>query len=291
MNNVNKLACKALFAAGTIAASQQAFAVAELTHPRDYIPAPPGTNVAVFYLDERSGDSLYSDGNKIANNMDLSVKVGTARFIHYTEINGYTIDPQIVIPHAKLDVGAAGQDSTGVGDVVIGAPIWLINDSENKQWFSIAPFLHIPVGAYNENKTVNWGKNTVRPVLEFGYVKGLTDNLYLDFVGGVEWSSDNDDPFGGNTLEKDPIYRLNSMLSYSLDETSHVWGKYVIQKGGEETLDGVSLDNEMDTSTLAFGFTKWVGKSVQLQGEYSKDLSVENGIKTDGFSLRLVTLF
>ena len=216
MKNVNKLALKAMLAAGTIAVSQQAFAVAELTHPRDYIPAPPGTNVAVFYLDERSGESLYSDGGRIADNMGLDVKVATARFIHYTEINGYTIDPQIVIPHAKLEVGAAGQDSTGVGDIVLGAPIWLINDNENKQWFSIAPFLHVPIGAYNENKGVNWGKNTWRPVLEFGYVKGLTDNLYIDFVGGVEWSSDNDDPFGGDKLEKDPIYRLNSMsVSYT----------------------------------------------------------------------------
>ena len=188
-------------------------------------------------------------------------------------------------------MGAAGQDSTGVGDIVLGAPIWLINDNENKQWFSIAPFLHVPIGAYNENKGVNWGKNTWRPVLEFGYVKGLTDNLYIDFVGGVEWSSDNDDPFGGDKLEKDPIYRLNSMLSYSLDETSHIWGKYVIQKGGEETLDGVSLNNEMDTSTLAFGITKWVSQSVQLQAEYSTDVKVENGIKADGFSLRLVTIF
>lgn len=280
-----------LFATSYIAMSQQAFAVAELTHPRDYIPAPPGTNVAIFYLDGRSGDSLYSDGNEVTNNMDLDVTVATARFIHYTEFNGFTIDPQIVIPYAKLDVGAAGQDSAGVGDVIVGTPIWLVNNNEDKQWFSIAPFLHIPIGAYEEDKAVNWGKNTIRPVLEFGYVKGLTDNLYFDLVGGVEWSSDNNSPFGGDKLEKDPIYRLNAMLSYSIDDSSHVWGKYVIQKGGEETLDGLSLNNKLDVSTAAIGFTKWIDKSVQLQGEYSTDLNVENGIKASGFSFRLVTLF
>ena len=271
--------------------SNHAFALADKTHPRDYIPAPPGTDVGVFYLDHRSGNSLNSNGSEVANNADLSVNVATARYIHYTEVGGYTIDPQIVVPYADLDLGIAQQSSTGVGDVVIGAPFWLINDNEKKEWFSIAPFLWVPVGAYDENKAVNFGTNTYRPLLGFGYVKGLTDKLYIDFVGDIEWSTDNDSPNGGSRLEKDPVYRLNSMLSYNLSDTGYIWGKYVIQKGGEQKLDGVSLNNKQDDRTLVVGYSNWISKSTQFQAEYSTDLQVENGVEVDGFSLRMVTVF
>lgn len=280
-----------LVGALSILTAQNAFALADKTHPRDYIPAPPGTNVAVIYYDQRSGDNLNIDGSEVFNNADLNVDVATARLIHYTEIGGYTIDPQIVIPYGDLDLGVASQSTQGVGDIVIGSPIWLINDNEKKEWLSIAPFLWIPVGAYDENQSFNFGTNTFRPVLEFGYVKGLTDNLFLDFVGGVEWSSDNNDPNGGDVLKKDEIYRLNTMLSYNTDSTGYIWGKYVIQKGGETTLDGVAQGDEIDSKTLSLGYSKWITPTLQLQAEYSKDLEVENGIETDGFSMRLVTLF
>lgn len=288
---MNKKIINSFVLSACVATSQYALAVADKTHPRDYIPAPPGTNVAVFYYDQRDGDSFNVNGTEVASNADLDVDVLTARIIHYTEINGYTIDPQIVIPHGNLDLGLANQSSNGVGDVLVGAPIWLVNDNENKQWFSIAPFLWVPVGAYDEDQVVNFGTNTFRPVLEFGYVKGLTDKLYFDVVGGIEWSEDNDNPYGGDVLEKDEIYRLNTMLSYSTDNTGYVWGKYVVQKGGETTLDGVAQNNELDSKTLAVGYSKWISPTVQLQAEYSRDIEVENGVETDGFSLRLVTLF
>ncbi|WP_432695039.1 transporter [Marinobacterium sp. YM272] len=272
--------------------SQQAFAIAETVHPRDYIPAPAGVNLSVTYFDHRSGDDVYADGDKVAKNGDLEANAVIERLIHFTELFGMPADPQIIIPVVDLDVGIQGQDSSGLGDIFIGSTFWPVADQQNREWFGLTPFVYLPTGEYDDNQAVNVGANRYSFVLQSGYVKGLTDNLYLDIVGEVQWYGDNDDFLGSNTLSKDEAYRLSAMLSYDLSPASYVWGRYAKQIGGEESLNGITLANsEMDTDTASIGYTRWLGKSLQVQAEYTRDLSVDNGIAVDGATLRLVVPF
>jgi len=178
-----------------------------------------------------------------------------------------------------------------VGDIFFGSTFWPLADNENKQWFGITPFIYMPTGEYDSSKAVNVGANRWSYVLQAGYTKGLTDKLYLDVVGEVEWYGDNDDYLGSSTLSKDEAYRFNTMLSYDVGPGRYVWSRYVKQVGGEESIDGVSQDNEMDTDTMSIGYTHWVGQDFQLQAEYTRDLSVENGFETDGVTLRLAIPF
>lgn len=272
-------------------ASSNVFAIAETVHPRDYIPAPQGVTLSVTYLDQRAGDDVYANGSKVADNGDLDVIAGVQRFIHFTELFGVVADPQIIIPYVNTDVGIASQSDTGIGDIFFGSTFWTVNDPENKEWFGITPFIYAPTGAYDSNKAVNVGANRWSAVLQAGYVKGIGENTYLDLVGEVQWYGDNDDPFGGNSLEKDPMYRFSSMLSYDLSPASYVWGRHAIQYGGEEFLDGTSQNAELKNQTASIGYTHWFGKDFQLQLEYTKDLEVENGFEVDGFTLRGVIPF
>jgi hypothetical protein len=277
--------------ASSLFVSQQVMAIAETVHPRDYIPAPAGVNLSVTYLDHRSADKVNADGNTVANNAGFEANALIQRFIHYTELLGMPADPQVIVPVVDVDVGMAGQDSQGVGDIFFGSTFWPLADNENKQWFGITPFIYMPTGEYDSNKAVNVGANRWSYVLQAGYTKGLTDKLYLDVIGEVEWFGDNDDYLGNSTLSKDEAYRFNTMLSYDVGPGRYVWGRYVKQIGGEESVDDVSLDNEMDTDTISIGYTHWVGQDFQLQAEYTRDLSVENGFETDGVTLRLAIPF
>ena len=97
---------------------------------------------------------------------------------------------------------------------------------------------------------------------------------------------------GGSTLEKDEVYRFNATFSYDLTPGSFIWTRYVKQSGGEEQVDGVvSAGTDLDTDTLSVGYTHWIGQSFQLQAEYTRDLEVENGFETDGFTFRLAMPF
>ncbi|GGC12144.1 hypothetical protein GCM10011352_43260 [Marinobacterium zhoushanense] len=292
MNIFAKKLLPAALAVSSVLLCQQAFAIAETVHPRDYIPAPAGVNLSVTYLENRSGDDLYAGGDKVADNADLEVNAVVERLIHFTELFGMPADPQIIIPVVDMDLGIAGQDSSGVGDIFFGSTFWPVADNENKEWFGLTPFLYVPTGAYDDNQAVNVGANRFSFVMQAGYVKALTDKLYLDVIGEVQWYGDNDDFLGNNTLSKDEAYRLSTMLSYDLSPGSYIWGRYAKQIGGEESVNGTTdADSEMDTDTASIGYTHWFGKSFQVQAEYTRDLSVENGIAVDGATLRLVVPF
>lgn len=292
MNTLAKKLLSVAVATGSVLACQQVFAIAETVHPRDYIPAPAGVNLSVSYLDHRAGDDVYVDGQKVANNAGFEANAVIQRLIHFTDFFGMPADPQIIIPVVDLDVGMAGQDSTGLGDIFLGSTFWTKADNENKEWFGLTPFLYLPTGEYDENQAVNVGANRYSFVMQAGYVKGLTDKLYLDVVGEAQWYGDNDEFLGNNTLEKDEVYRLSTMLSYDLSPGSYVWGRYAKQIGGEESINGVAqAGSDMDTDTASIGYTRWFGKSFQVQAEYTRDLNVENGIAVDGATLRLVVPF
>ncbi len=292
MNALTKKLLPVVIATGSALACQQAFAIAETVHPRDYIPAPAGLNLSVSYLDHRSGDDAYAGGKKVANNAGLEVNAVVERLIHFTEFFGMPADPQIIIPVVDLDVGSAGQESSGIGDIFLGSTFWTKADNENKEWFGLTPFLYLPTGEYDKNQGVNVGANRFSFVMQAGYVKALTEKLYLDVIGEVQWYGDNDDFLGNNTLSKDSAYRMSTMLSYDVGPGRYIWGRYAKQLGGEESLNGMTLANtELDTDTASIGYTHWFGKSFQVQGEYTRDLKVENGIAVDGATLRLVVPF
>ncbi|WP_010322700.1 transporter [Marinobacterium stanieri] len=291
MINYKKTILSSAILLGSLSVAQQAMAIAETVHPRDYIPAPAGTNLSVTYLNHRSADNMNVDGDTVSKNAGFEANAMIQRFIHFTEFMGMPADPQVIIPVVDLDVGIAGQESQGVGDIFFGSTFWPLADAENKQWFGITPFIYMPTGEYNSDKGVNLGANRWSYVLQAGYTKGLTDGLFFEVVGEVEWYGDNDDYVGGTTLSKDETYRFNTMLSYDVGPGRYVWGRYTKQVGGEESVSGASQDNEMDTDTMSLGYSHWVGQDFQLQAEYTRDLEVENGFETDGVTLRLVVPF
>lgn len=278
--------------AGSMLVSQQIFAIAETIHPRDYIPAPTGTNISVSYFDHRSGDDVYANGTKVASHGGLKANAVIQRFMHYTEFLGMQTNPQIIVPLVDLDVGIAGESSRGIGDIFLGSTLWLKSDHENKEWFGVTPFLYLPTGKYDNNQAINLGDNRFSFVMQAGYVKALTDNLYLDVVGEVQWYGDNDDYLGNNTLAKDKAYRLATLLSYDVAPGRYVWGRYTKQLGGRESVNGMTVAaSKLNTDTASIGYSHWFGKSFQMQAEYTRDLSVKNGIAVDGATVRLVIPF
>lgn len=94
-------------------------------------------------------------------------------------------------------------------------------------------------------------------VLPFGQAPTPT---YLEINPNVYFYGDNDDPFGADSREQDPLFVLESHLTHNF--TPRLWAGIDLryQNGGETTTDGVVDDNRINQLgggvSLGYQFTR-----------------------------------
>ena len=101
-------------------------------------PPPAGTMAGLLYLQHAERNALYGGGSRVAAEPQLTSEVGILRLFHYISIVGVTVAPQILLPFGRLKAGrgiAALGKTEGVGDVILAAPVWVINEpSSGTTW-------------------------------------------------------------------------------------------------------------------------------------------------------------
>ena len=106
-----------------------------------------------------------------------------------------------------------------------------------------------PLGQYDPDKLVNLGNNRwfVKP--DIGISKAL-GALTVEVSTGVTFFSKNNDPFGGTTLEQDPLWSTQVHATYNLGRG--VWAalSWTYDYGGRTTRDGVRSDDLEGNSRL-----------------------------------------
>lgn len=249
----------------------------------DYTALPPGTNLAMGYYQFATRDALYSDGNKAPINAGLDSHIGILRGVHFTEIGGFTVDPQFLLPIGKLegkdDTSSLG-DTTGIGDLTLAATVWLLNEPESNTYFGITPFIYAPTGSYDRKDALNLGENRWRYALQAGYITGLTPKMSLDLAGDVTFYGENDKFGAANaTLKQDPSYQFQGFLRYHMSPQWDLRAGLSHTLGGETSINGVDQDNRMSYTKMTLGTAWFATPSLQLLANYGRDLSVKNGFK------------
>ena len=262
----------------------------------DYTALPPGTNLAMGYYQFATRDSLYSDGDKAPINARLDSHIGILRGVHFTEIGGYTVDPQFLLPVGKLegkdDTFGLG-DASGVGDLILAATVWLVNKPESNTYFGITPFLYLPTGSYDRTDALNLGENRWKYALQAGYVNGITPKISLDLAADVTVYGDND-KFGSTnaTLEQDPSYQFQGFLRYHLSSQLDFRAGVSHTLGGETSVNGTDQDNRISHTKITVGTAWSATPGLQLMANYGTDLSVDNGFKEQHrINLRVLKAF
>ena len=118
-----------------------------------------------------------------------------------------------------------------------------------------AVVVHFPTGEYMSERLINLGTNryTIRP--QFGVVH--TRHNWTMEVGAAAWIfTDNDNFFGGNKLENDPLYVFQSHLIYTWDSGSWVGAGAAYAFGKRSTINGVEKDDrkEIKAFSLSAGY-------------------------------------
>ena len=264
----------------------------------DYAALPAGTDLAVMYGQHAERRSLYSQGDRVPIDARLDSDVGMLRLVHYTEVGGYIVNPQIFLPYGRLsakgDLAALGHES-GAADIILAASVWLSQPGEAVQ-NGLAGYAWLPTGDYQRTRALNLGENRWKLALQYGHIRPIAEALVLDLVGDVTFYGSNDDAddgAGGRTrLTQKPLFALQSHLRYQASPTVDLRLGLFYTAGGETRLAGVAQDDRQSTSKFNLGVGWFVRPSTQLLAMYNRDLSVRDGFsESQRLNLRLVQVF
>lgn len=266
-------------------ASAQAAATPD---PGDYTALPAGTNLAIAYAQRVTGDSVYADGNKAAlpGKLGLRADIGLFRFVHFTKLGGYTIDPQIIVPVARQEVGLSGVKSSGLGDVIFGGTLWTIADLPGGEHLGYSLFVTAPTGA-DKDKGFAVSDNRWAADFQVGYIRRFAPDWSIDLIGQSEFYQDRRD----TGSKKDPMVRGIVHLRRHLSEATHIAASLRYATGARETLGGSTLAGRKSDTNLTLTWASFVTKQIQLQAQYSNDLKVQNGPRLQTVGLRALYLY
>lgn len=265
----------------------------------DFVPAPAGTDALLSYTTFIKRRSYTANGEpKVDRDTKLNSVTEILRYTHYMDLGGYTFAPQILLPFAHLYDGKLGgtslDDTSGVGDPILAAPLWLLNGEDTK--FVIAPYLFVPIGSYKSDRDLNVGDNRWKFDLQVGGTQKIADDFLLEASVESMWHGSNNDASAGNRtkLEQDNTYQAQLWLSYT-PPTDKRWtfgAGYSKSWGGEQTVDSVDSGVATKVSQARLQASRFITPTFQVQGLLQRDLEMEGGFKEDvHVTIRLLKLF
>ncbi len=260
----------------------------------DYDTAPAGTTLGLLYLQDGQYNSLYQGSHKAPGNNGLNTDFGIARLVHYTDIGGVLTLPQILIPfgHETCTNDASGLGTaSGLGDIILAIPTWLINDTQNHTFLGVTPYLFLPTGDYNSSNALNIGQNRYKLNLQAAFSTRLAPNVAWDIAGDVTFYGHNTDAVGGGTLTQKPGYELQTNARYFITPKADLRAGFAYINGGDTKQNGVTSDATTE-SKFWIGTGLWASDKTQVIFTYGKDIAVQNGFKDNNqINLRLLQVF
>lgn len=236
-------------------------AIGQDIEPRRWTPLPVGMNVLGAGIVHTDGDIAFDPVLEIE---DATVDIDTAivSYLHAFDLLGQSARFDIRLPYmdARWEGLLAGEPASverrGFGDPrvrlsvnFLGAPA--LKGKAFQAYRAAHPVntvvgaalaIRLPLGEYKQNKLLNLGENryVFRPQLGFVHTRG---HWSYELTGSVFLYTKNDEFFGNNKREQDPLYALQTHLIYSSPQrwwvslgAAHDWG-------GESSLNGVKKDD------------------------------------------------
>lgn len=262
-------------------------AVAIDVNSSDYLPAAPGTNLLLFYSQyaERS-EYVSSSGVVTSADTGLASYVNILQYVHYLDVGGFTVAPQVLIPTGTLyDAKLGGVNlgsAAGFSDPIFAMPVWLVNNAATQTYVGLTPYLFVPLGQYDAGSPLNMGENRWKLDLQAGWRQGLGNGFALQLTADVTWYGVNNEAgTGRQSLTQDNTYQLQAWLSYSFAKTWSVAAGYAKLWGGTEYLDGIPTGNSTERDQIRLELSTFVTPTFQVLGLVQRDFNTSGGFPED----------
>jgi hypothetical protein len=232
--------------------------------PRAYVNTPVGINFLLAGYAYSDG-GLSTTGSSPIKDAQLRMNTGVLAFARSLDVWGKSGKIDVILPYSGLsgDAMVDGQRKerqvSGFHDPLMrfsvnfyGAPALSVEEFANYQQDLIigaSVQVSAPLGQYDPERLVNLGNNRwfIKPDIGISKAWGL---FALELSTGVLFFTDNDDFFGGKTLEQDPIYTTQAHLTYSIGRGAWVAISETYDYGGRTTINGVKGDDLSENSRL-----------------------------------------
>jgi hypothetical protein len=230
--------------------------------PRAYVNTPVGINFLLAGYAYSDG-GLSTAGSSPIKDAKLKINTGVLAYARSLDVWGKSGKFDVILPYSQLSGKAmvAGQprerDVSGFHDPLFrfsvnfyGAPALSLQEfADYRQDVIIGASVQVsaPLGKYDKEKLVNLGNNRwfIRPDIGISKAWGA---LALELSSGVFIFSNNDDYYGGSTLEQDPVSSTQVHATYNLGNGVWVAVSGTYDYGGRTTKDGVRRDDSMSNS-------------------------------------------
>jgi hypothetical protein len=263
--------------------------------PRAYSNAPIGVNFLIAGYAYAEG-GLAVDASVPLTNANLQTHTTVLGYARALDLGGRSGKIDVVIPYAWLsgDAEYAGQpvarEVSGFGGPrlrlsmnFIGAPALSMKAfSDYRQDLIVGASLQVglPAGQYDADRLINIGSNRwfVKPELGVSKAWGPWT---LELSTAATIFGDNDDFFGGQRREQEPIYSLQGHLVHSF--RSGIWGAFTgtYFTGGRTTVDGVRKDDLQESSRVGATLALPVNRRHSIKLYASTGLSIRTGTDFD----------
>lgn len=133
-----------------------------------------------------------------------------------------------------------------------------------------------PTGQYDGSKLVNIGSNrwAIRPELGLSQPVG---HWYLEVYAGVWFFSANDDFFGGNRREQDPIEYMQSHVSYTFRPRMWIATDATYYRGGQTTVNGRANADLQSNARIGLTFSLPLGARQSIKISWSDGVTTRIG--------------
>jgi len=262
-----------------VAAGGVAPTLAQSIEPRSYSNAPVGTSFLIAGFAVTQG-GLAIDPAVPLTEPDLETSSGVLAYARFIDFWGRSAKFDIVAPYTFLSGSALYQgepverEISGLADPAFrlsvnlyGAPALSAADFRNyhqKLIFGASLQVTPPLGQYDETRLVNIGMNrwTFKP--EVGISRQVRAWTF-EFQAAATLFTDNDEFYGGQTREQDPIYSTQGHVIYNFPRGR--WASFDVNyfTGGTTTLNGTRKSD--------------LQKNWRLGATYALPVSVRNSVK------------
>jgi hypothetical protein len=299
-------------AAALVAGASLAPPLSAQVPARFYWKTLSGGNAVPLIVNSISGNTNpFDPAHQVSPGADIEATLVLGGYAHTFTLFGRSAMGAVLVPMGRISAEATaagqtlGESARGFGDPtleldvnLIGPPVQknLVDPLRYEPGFSLDLIvdLAIPIGEYEEDRSLNLGQNrwygrVGAPIVwQLGpWVPGRRATLEL--LPAVWLFGENDDYFAG-ALETDPLLQLDAHLTRDFTET--LWGSLdgAWYQGGQASVDGVDGE-ELDN--LAFGFTLGyqISEHLGLTVGYKSTVgdSAPGDLQMDGLMITLVS--
>lgn len=273
---------------------------AQELEPRTYANTPTGVNLL-------SAGYAYSSGNVLLDptlpieDLDGRLNIGLLGYGRTFALVGSNAKFKAFVPYAfgdwqgTVDGAPQERDAQGFGDIRLklewnfyGAPA--LSGKEFRAWkqktiVGASVLLVTPTSDYNGDKLLNLGSNrwAVRP--EIGISRAI-GNWSLEAIANVWLFDDNDNFFGGNKLEQDPLYVAKGHLIYSFRPGLWLGLGIGYGRGGQTKINGEPRETEQENYRFGISGAYPFNKQHGIGAAFVRASNNGGGAEFDLFSVR-----